>query len=129
MRKKSIIFNKEKEQNITFEEKEKIKIPNKFRSEENVLKDKNIKEQTSKLPEFIYNFSPPITKTPEHLLNGQAFVYDDICCVDLKIINNNENIYKAKCGHKYHISCFNKLIEKSKKGKIKCFSCNEIIYP
>ena len=129
MRKKSIIFKKEKEENITFEEKEKIKIANKYRSEENVLKDKNIKDQTSKFPAFISNFSPPITKTPQHLLNEQAFVFDNICCVDDKIINNNENKYTAKCGHKYHMSCFNKLLEKSQNGKIKCVSCNEIIYP
>ena len=57
----------------------------------------------------------------------------NICCFDFQIINDINDIYKAKCGHSYHNQCFNKLFEHNINilgNKIlKCVSCQQIIYP
>lgn len=130
IRKKSKIFQnkKEKDKEISFDETEKFKKHyNKQNSEDFSLKEKKIIEYS---PEYISNFSPP-TNTPAPFLNGQAFIFE-ICCLDNKIIENMEEIKKFNCGHFYHVSCFNKLIEemkKSNKKELKCISCQKIIYP
>ena len=58
---------------------------------------------------------------------------DNICCLDNKIINNKNEAYHAKCGHIYHIKCYNNLLNSIEvingKKELKCVSCQNIIYP
>ena len=127
IRKNSIVFKK-KDNVILYDENEQLKkkLYGKEKSEEIKLKEKIIIQN----PKFIYNFTPP-TNTPTHLLNGQAFIYDK-CCVDEKIIDNLDEIKMANCGHFYHISCFNKLIQEMNElneKELKCISCKKVIYP
>lgn len=133
IRKRSKIFQnnikKEKDKGKnTLEENEKLnKHYNKQSSEEFRLKEKIFVAHS---PIYISNFSPP-TNTPAPLLNGLAFNFE-VCCLDNKIIESIEEIKKCNCGHFYHLSCFNKLIEeikKSNKKELKCNSCQKIIYP
>ena len=92
--------------------------------------------------------SPDIgNNTPDNLLtkkNGNQFNFnnvnltninenDNICCLDNKIINNKNEAYHAKCGHIYHIKCYNHLLNSIEvingKKELKCVSCQNIIYP
>ena len=122
LRKKLTIF-RQKEKTIISDDNEKLKNNfNKKRSDE-TLKEKITKEENSK---FIYNFSP-LTNTPTPFLK-KAFQYN--CSICNKMFDNKDEMKKAKCGHFYHISCFNKLIEKMnnlKVKEIKCVICEEII--
>lgn len=56
-----------------------------------------------------------------------------LCCFDNQIINNVNEIYKARCGHLYHLQCINKLIQNNialtGKLEFRCLSCQTIIYP
>lgn len=56
-----------------------------------------------------------------------------VCCLDNQIINNNNEVYHSKCGHKYHIKCYNHLLNNIEvtngKKELKCVSCQKIIYP
>ena len=127
IRKNSIVFKK-KDNVILYDENKQLKkkLYGKEKSEEIKLKEKIIIQN----PKLIYNFTPP-TNTPTHLLNGQAFIYDK-CCVDEKIIDNLDEIKMANCGHFYHISCFNKLIQEMNElneKELKCISCKKVIYP
>jgi hypothetical protein len=58
---------------------------------------------------------------------------DNICCLDNKIINNKNEAYHAKCGHIYHIKCYNNLLNNIEvidgKKELKCVNCQNIIYP
>jgi len=80
-------------------------------------------------PGIIGKYNP---QTPDTFLVEKKFVFNNICCVDNKIIAEESDIYKAKCGHLYHVSCFNQLIEELKntkeKQELKCVSCQEVIY-
>ena len=80
-------------------------------------------------PGIIDKYNP---QTPDTFLVEKKFIFNNICCVDKNIINKENDTYIAKCGHLYHISCFNRLVEDLKKSKekqdLKCVSCKEIIY-
>lgn len=123
LRKKLIIFQK-KEKKVISDDNEKLKNNcNKKKSDEILLKEKATNEQNSK---YIYNFSP-LTNTPTPFLN-KAFQYN--CSICNKMFDNNEEMKKAKCGHFYHIYCFDNLNEKKnnlKEKEIKCAVCQEII--
>ena len=104
----------------------------------NDLKNKKINENkysdkktiTPLSPSVIDKFNP---QTPEALFQENKFLYNDICVVDNTFIIDKNDIYKAKCGHLYHIDCFKKLVEEMKNSQeeqeLKCVSCHEIIYP
>lgn len=80
-------------------------------------------------PGIIGRYNP---QTPDTFLVEKKFVFNNICCVDKSIIVEENDIYKAKCGHLYHMECFNQLVEDLKNSKekqdLKCVSCNEVIY-
>ena len=80
-------------------------------------------------PGIIGHYNP---QTPDTFLVEKKFIFNNICCVDKSIIVEESDIYKAKCGHLYHVSCFNQLVEDLKntkeKQELKCVSCGEIIY-
>ena len=123
LRKRLIIFKKG-EKKVIFDDKEKLKNNfNKKKSDEILLKEKTTKEENSK---YIYNFSP-LTNTPTHLLK-KAFQYN--CSICNKMFDNVNEMKRAKCGHFYHIFCFENLIEKMKylkEKEIKCVICQEIL--
>lgn len=80
-------------------------------------------------PGIIGKYNP---QTPDTFLVEKKFVFNNICCVDNMIIVEENDIYKAKCGHLYHVSCFSQLVEDLKnteeKQELKCVSCQEVIY-
>ena len=123
LRKKLIIFKK-KEKKVISDDNEKLSNNfNKKRSDEILLKEKKTNEPTSK---YIYNFSPP-TNTPTPFLK-KVFQYN--CLICNKMFDDNEEMKKAKCGHFYHVYCFDNLNEKFnnlKEKEIKCIICQEII--
>ena len=131
IRKRAKFFRKN-EKNFIDDEIEKLKKLHKKKNGQDILNEKLSSEET-KLKEKKangcgYDFSPKSSSR----YNGQEFSYDNICCVDLKIIENKEEIKIANCGHYYHVFCFNRLIKEMKnsnKKEIKCISCKKIIYP
>jgi hypothetical protein len=80
-------------------------------------------------PGIIDRYNP---QTPDTFLVEKKFIFNNTCCVDKSIISEKSDTYIARCGHLYHISCFNRLVEDLKKSKekkeLKCVSCEEIIY-
>ncbi len=87
--------------------------------------------------------------SPDNLLskkNNISFSFDNvkikklneinelnICCFDKQLIYNQNEIYKAKCGHIYHLQCFNLLVVNNIRYagqlELRCISCSNIIYP
>ena len=132
LRKKSKIFKNDSEEKMPIDETAKIGNIKKTKSVKFKLKDpKNNNIISPVIPISVSTFSPPVTKTPDRLLHGQAFVFDDVCCYDKQIIDKKGEIKRAKCGHIYHVSCYNKLLKQIKNTdeKLKCISCHKIIYP
>lgn len=120
------------EKNPQIDENEKLKQYNKKKNgQKNILEklgSEEIKLEDKKSNGGNYDFSG---KNKSSIQNGQELPYDNICCLDLKIIENKEDIKIANCGHYYHILCYNNLIkemENSNKKEIKCISCQKIIY-
>ena len=76
---------------------------------------------------MIRNFTP---ETPIGFLDREKFNYEK-CALDGLFFNNKEEIFEAKCGHFYHINCYNKLLEEMKHSKdskeLKCVICNKDI--
>lgn len=134
-----------------------FKSPNKISEEEEKFGDKS-ESTTNYLPgKSIEDKSPQIINpdigdnTPDNLLTKQKeiqfkFSNDNItkinenenkdkyvCCLDNQIINNKNEAYHAKCGHKYHTKCYNNLLNSLKvidgKKELKCVNCLNIIYP
>lgn len=79
-------------------------------------------------PGIIGRYNP---QTPDTFLVEKKFIFNNICSLDKSIIIDEKDVYKAKCGHLYHVSCFNQLVEDFKKSKekqeLKCVSCKEVI--
>ena len=95
----------------------------------------------------IIDKSDPLT--PDNLLSKKNmihFSFDNIkinklneinelskCCFDNQLIYNQNEIYKARCGHIYHLQCFNLLLDNNYRytGQLglRCISCSNIIYP
>ena len=131
IRKKAKFFLK-REKNPQIDENEKLKQYNKKQNGQKNLLEKlgseEIKLEDKKSNGGNYHFNG---KNKSSIQNGQELPYDNICCLDLKIIENKEDIKIANCGHYYHILCYNNLIkemENSNKKEIKCISCKKIIY-
>lgn len=112
-------------------------------------KEKEISEEEEKMKEktdftSINKFEPT---TPDDFMSKQnqnKFTFENsslqkvdktqelyICCFDNQLINNKNEAYHPRCGHIYHINCYNKLLQNSiKVGKeLKCILCQEVIYP
>jgi len=54
----------------------------------------------------------------------------NICCLDNQLIYDQNEIYRAKCGHIYHLKCFySLLINNVGQLELRCVSCSKIIYP
>jgi hypothetical protein len=131
LRRKSKIFKYGSEESIPIDESGKIQYIKKTKSVKFGPKVKKNRIVSPVLPGFVSSFSPPSTKTPDRLINGQAFVFEDICCYDKEVIINKKEIKRAKCGHVYHANCYNELLEEKKNNNeiFRCFSCHKIIYP
>ena len=137
----SKLFDKNK--NIINEEEEKIGEKSDFsakitNNEKISILDNIKKDEEKKSPETPDNLlTKKIQKqfTFENNKKGNTnyLIEMNICCFDFKIINNINDIYKAKCGHLYHNQCYNKLIEYNinflGNETLKCVSCQQIIYP
>ena len=154
----SILFNKNKnlDKNNINEEEEKIR--EKIDSSGYPLKDgknedfddinnKKIKSEEIINKQDIYNTEYPMDNYSGQK-NGKIKSFDEtavgklkkmnnmndnnVCCLDNELINNKNEIYKAKCGHKYHLKCFNKLSLDAiniKDKQLKCIICQRIVYP
>lgn len=132
LRKKSKIFKTDSEERMPIDECAKFGNIKKTKSVKFKLKDPKSNNKISPvIPISVSTFSPPVTRTPDRLLHGQAFVFDDICCYDKQIIDKKGEIKRAKCGHAYHVSCYNKLLKQIENTdeKLKCICCHKIIYP
>ena len=141
IRNNSILFKKNK--NYISEEEEKIKDKSDYSIKSLVKKEKNIiNNNTTQIVEGINKKGP---STPDSLLvdnKTKHFSYENlkirklsdineinICSLDNQLIENKNEIYRAKCGHIYHNQCYNIMIQNPKFGNIKCVCCQQIIYP
>jgi hypothetical protein len=115
MRKNSSLFKKNsKNKKISYDKK----------GEEIALMKKTSNETNVTGPSIIKNFTP---STPAKFLEKENFSYNK-CAFDGLYLNNNEDIFEAKCGHFYHKKCFNKLKENKNNNKdVKCVTCQQII--
>ena len=148
----SNLFKKDLKQKIIYDEEEKIAEKSNF-SENNVkiIQNENLlnnaPNRKSETENIKYNINTQIEKDIylEKKIN-KVYTYNgnkisklnnmndmDICCFDNEIIKNIGEKYIAKCGHKYHLQCFNKLCQDSMNVygqlKLKCPVCQQIIYP
>ena len=111
----SLFKKKKKEKKISYE---------KSKGEEIALMKKTSNETNVTGPSIIKNFTP---STPAKFLEKENFSYKK-CAFDGLYLNNNEDIFEAKCGHFYHKKCFNKLKENKNNNKdVKCVTCQQII--
>ena len=111
----SLFKKKKKEKKISYE---------KSKGEEIALMKKTSNETNVTGPSIIKNFTP---STPAKFLEKENFSYKK-CALDGLYLNNNEDIFEAKCGHFYHKKCFNKLKENKNNNKdVKCVTCQQII--
>ena len=111
----SLFKKKKKEKKISYE---------KSKGEEIALMKKTSNETNVTGPSIIKNFTP---STPAKFLKKENFSYNK-CALDGLYLNNNEDIFEAKCGHFYHKKCFNKLKENKNNNKdVKCVTCQQII--
>ena len=138
IRNNSILFKNKKE---ISEEEEKFR--EKSESSTNYIPGRSIDEKSAQAinPDNGNN-------TPDNLLTKQKgnqfnFVNENItkfnenenniCCLDNQIIKNKNEAYHTKCGHIYHIKCYNNLLNNIEvidgKKELKCVSCQKIIYP
>ena len=119
------IFQELKRENIDY-------INKKVRSEQVVNKNdlKDTEEyKDNYIGNKIYSYDETNFGKLESLNNING---NNICCFDNEIIKNKNEIYLAKCGHKYHFECFNKLAQEAMNvngQKIKCVACKRIIPP
>ena len=123
MRRNSSLFKK-----IIKKKEKKIKnVSDKTKGEEISLMKKRSAETNITGPSLIKNFTP---ETPIGFLDRENFNYEK-CALDGLFFTNKEEIYEAKCGHFYHINCYNKLLDEMKQGKdikeLKCVICNKDI--
>ena len=123
MRRNSSLFKK-----IIKKKEKKIKnVSDKIKGEEISLMKKRSAETNITGPSLIKNFTP---ETPIGFLDRENFNYEK-CALDGLFFTNKEEIYEAKCGHFYHINCYNKLLEEMKQSKdikeLKCVICNKDI--
>ena len=139
IRNNSILFNNKKD--ISEEEE---KFGEKSESSTNYNPGKSIDENSNQIINHDIG-----NNTPDKLIakeKGNQFNFDNanitkfnenendnICCLDNKIINNKNEAYHAKCGHTYHIKCYNNLLNNIEiidgKKELKCVNCQNIIYP
>ena len=139
IRNNSILFNNKKD--ISEEEE---KFGEKSESSTNYNPGKSIDENSNQIINHDIG-----NNTPDKLIakeKGNQFNFDnanitkfndndngDICCLDNKIIKTKNEAYHAKCGHTYHIKCYNNLLNNIEiidgKKELKCVNCQNIIYP
>jgi hypothetical protein len=143
----SIIFKK-KGKNIN-EEEEKFKESN---IKANFLENKeqselmeNLENKNKSLSTNDINKNSDLLGPNKILLNNQNYLSSNniktnesnninngyICSYDNQIINNINELFTARCGHFYHLQCFNQLVNigKFQNAQIQCISCPNIIYP
>jgi hypothetical protein len=139
IRNNSILFNNKKD--ISEEEE---KFGEKSESSTNYNPGKSIDENSNQIINHDIG-----NNTPDKLIakeKGNQFNFDNanitkfndndngnICCLDNKIIKTKNEAYHAKCGHTYHIKCYNNLLNNIEiidgKKELKCVNCQNIIYP
>ena len=143
----SKLFKKNK--NKISEEGEKMKTKSDFsmdcidkKDNLNVLENKHQSQKSEIIDKSVVH-------TPDNSLskiNKNNFSFDNvkinklndinelsICCLDNQLIYNQNEIYKARCGHIYHLQCFNLLLDNNYRYtgqlELRCISCSNIIYP
>ena len=133
-----------------FEKKIKISDESQKMKEKNDFNEKSLNSDKEKKQIFeneSFNNTKGEEITPDNLLNKKnenKFIFENsknnelnqlvnICCFDNQLISNVKDIFKAKCGHVYHLQCYKRLLQNSQNinGKldIMCISCKKIIYP